>query len=438
MARKVLRTFFRLSVFATVSVALLSILTGCGGRPIGYGVLLWSTDEEQMRSGTVVPVFDESDLNDSYSIGVGDSAQKADLARWRVEFFTTGEEAEAYAAEMSDYATMYARATRNALPMRSSRELDQENIVYRLREDETIKIVGRDEEQSNLSGLVSYWYQGLTEDGVRGYVFGYELSLFDPFDSSIGGAERGETDPLIDLLLTNVWRPVYFIDMINSGAYDLSLFKPEYGLFPNPDENVLELKTRTHATTFHYDDITRVGSRRYLAEGTSLQLTFRINDELSLQYLLDGNQYSLAMQRVSGEVEEYVEAELDRRKAVYEDLASRGPVFSSGNYGTIELYDEQKFLWTDFGRLVPNVIPATAPQTGAVDLGVYPSRELRDRYTGAIAFRFDGVSQPIAFLYTLSGDGMRMVFVPQSDIEDKIVQRVGINALTLFFASSGG
>lgn len=442
MTRKVLRRVANLLVPLSTAIVLATslsfLLSGCGPRTIGFGVLLWSQDESLVRSGSVVPVISESELNDVYQFAAGEEIGEVEIERWRLQFFETIEAAEAYARESAVYATMYANSTRNALPMRSERSLDQENIVYRLRLDETIKVIGRDSEQTNLSGLVSYWFLALTEGGVRAYVFGYELSLFDPFDSSVAEQQRGATDPLVELLLTNTWRPIYFVDMIRSGAIDLTLFRPEYGLFPRPDENALELVMPYHTTEFRYDRIADVGPRKYLAEGTSLQLTFRINDELSLQYLLDGRQYSLAMQRVSGDIAEIVEAEIERRSEIYDTLVDSGPVYSSGNYGTIQFLDDQRFKWALYDRLEGAVIPTGAGPTGRVDLGLFLSEELSEEYDGGLSLLFDAIEEPVSFVYIRSIDGIRLVYVSQTDIDEQLVTRVGTNALTIFFSSSGG
>ena len=100
MTRKVLRPFYQF-----ILVGLTLILSGCGTRAIGYGVLLWSEDEDLVRSGTVLSVINESDLNDVYVLDAGEEAGEIELARWRVEFFDVRETADAYADEFAEYGT---------------------------------------------------------------------------------------------------------------------------------------------------------------------------------------------------------------------------------------------------------------------------------------------------------------------------------------------
>jgi hypothetical protein len=426
---------------AVALLALASLLAGCGSNGIGSGVLLWSPDENSIESGSVVTVASESDISETYTVTSEELESPLEVERWRLQFFEDQEGATAYAAEYADAfegnTTLYARATRNALPIREAPRAGSTNPVYRLREGEEIKLIGRQPEETDLEGLVSYWYEALTRTGQRGWVFGYTLEVFDPTDASFV-VERGTTrDPLVDLLLQNTWRPIYFLDMISNGAIDLELFRPEYGLFPDPENDQLELVMPNHATIFEYESITRVGSRRYLAEGTTLQLTFQRNDELSLQYLLDGEQHIVAMQRVPGEIEEYVDAELERRAAVYEQLVSRGPRFESDNYGTLEFLVDQRFGWTGYERLVPTPIPQGAETTGSIDLGLFLSASLMQEFDGAISFQFDGALNPVSFAYTFRQNGIRLVWVPPENIDDRLVQETSSTPLTIFMSSAG-
>ncbi len=137
--------------FLIVILAISAALTGCSRR-LGYGVLLWSEDENEIASGSVVSVVSESDLQDTYTIRpeasrIGASPVEMTVARWRVRFFQTEEDATGDAAAYQEMATVYARSLRNALPMRSDPELKMANIVYRLRDGEVVKLIGQEDEQ---------------------------------------------------------------------------------------------------------------------------------------------------------------------------------------------------------------------------------------------------------------------------------------------------
>lgn len=429
------------SYLTVLTIAALAVLGACGSPSIGTGVVLWSPDEAVIRSGSVVAVLSQSDITDTYRVSAEELAEPLEIARWRVELHAeesaAATRAAAYAAALDGNASLHARATRSALPIRSEPRAVTGNTVYRLRENEQIKLIGRQPERTNLEGLVSYWYEAMTETGERGWVFGYTLQVFDPTDDTVVVDTGRDTDPLIDLLLQNVWRPVYYLDMISSRAFDLELFRPEFGFFPRPEDNQFELVLPYHATIFEYERIAPAGSRRYVAEGTSLQLTFQRNDELSIRYTLDGRQYILALQRVPGNIQEYVENEIERRRARYQRLLDQGPDFGSDAYGALTLLENQQFSWTGYQRLVPTAISPRASSTGRVDLGLYLSPALRQKYHGALSFRFDGAEGATSFVYQLLEGGVRLVWVPATNIRDRVVQSVGVSPLTVFMSAVG-
>jgi len=422
--------------------ALTIVFAGCGQRELGSGVVLWSPDETTIASGSVVTVLSESDISDTYTVTADQASEPLEIVRWRVALFEDAETAAArareYAASLDGNALLRARARRNALPMRSQPVARGDNTVYRLRTNEEIKLIGRESEQTNLEGLVSYWYEALTDTGVRGWVFGYTLEVFDPTNPDVVVDTGANSDPLVDLLLQNVWRPVSYVDMISAAAIDLERFRPEYGLFPDPENRQLELVLADHATIFEYEQIARVGNRRYIARGTSLQLTFQPNDTLSIQYELNGQQHLRAMARVDGEIEEYRERELERRASVYEDLLERGPEFASNAYGTILFSEGEQFLWTGYERLVPAAIPEGAGNSGRLDLGLFLSRSLMQQFDGAVSFRFDGADAPVSFAYAFRDGGIRLVWIPAENIADRIVRSTTASPLTIFMSAAGG
>ncbi len=433
-----LRTASRLTL---LMIAFSALLGACGSRTIGTGVILWSPEETVIRSGSVVTVLSQSDITDTYRVSADELVEPLDIARWRVEVHAEETTARMRAAEylsaLEGNPSLHARATRSALPLRSEPRASAGNTVYRLRENEQVKLIGREPEQTNIEGLVSYWYEAMTETGERGWVFGYTLQVFDPTDDTVVVETGRGADPLIDMLLQNVWRPVYYLEMISSRAFDLELFRPEFGLFPRPEDNQLELVLPYHATVFEYERIAAAGPRRYVAEGTSLQLTFQRNDELSLRYTHDGRQYVLAMQRVPGDIQEYVENEIERRRARYERLLERGPDFGSDAYGALTLLENQRFNWSGYHRLVPTAISPQASSTGRIDLGLYLSPALRQEYQGALSFSFDGAQATTSFVYQLLEGGIRLVWVPANNIRDRVVQSVGVSPLTIFMSAVG-
>ena len=422
-------------------LSIVALAAGCTPRRVGFGVLLWSPDETVIASGTVVSVITASELTDSYVVSAPDLREGLHLPRWRVELFA--EESQAleyagrYAASLDDNPALHAIATRAALPVRSRAQAASGNVLYRLRENEVVKLIGRQPEPTNLEGLVSYWYEALTETGTRGWVFGHTLRLYDPNTDSAAAHTGTVADPLVEILVNTTWRPVSFVEMISGRAIDLDRFRPEYGLFHDPERLRFQLVLRTHAAIFEYTEIVNVGPRRYVAEGTTLQITFQRDNELSIQYLHNGRQQLASLQKVSGEIEDYIAAEVERRESVYSRLMERGPEFTSDHYGTLRFLDGARFVWEGYARLVPGAISQGAGTAGRVDLGLFLPAAIRGQYDGGVVFLFDGSPDPVRFMYTVRDDGMRLVYVPPADVRDRVVQRESPTPLIIFMSVTG-
>jgi hypothetical protein len=417
------------------------LVLSCGSPAIGYGVLLWAPDDSGLTSGDVVTVNAESEISDSYSVVADGQSDQIEIPRWRVEFYETrdaaGQRAAEYSAVFDGKTTLRARATRNALPIRSEPEATSTNSVYRLRENEEVKLIGRQEEEVDLQGLISYWYEALTQTGERGWVFGYTLDIYDPTDPAFVMDSGRTEDPRIDQLLSNIWRPVSYVNMIANGTIDLDTFRVEYGLFPDPATRTFELVLPAHAVLFEYERITRVGQGRYIAEGTPLAFTFQRGNEISVQYSFQGEQYVIAMQVIDTPIQDYIDAEIERRAKVYAEIQELGPNFRSDNYGSLTFEDEQRFTWGGYDRLVPNAIPAGASNSGRVGLNLFLARSLESQFDGAVSFEFAGTSRPVSFAYSLEPTGIRLIWIPEGDIDDRLVTRVGPTTLTVFMSASG-
>ncbi len=424
---------------AALAAVVLMLFAGCRPANIGYGVLLWSTDESVITSGSVVTIRSEAQIANTYIIESDALAEPLVYPMWRVERFAELPAAEQFAARynqnLGGNPALLARSVRAALPMRTSPASLATNTLYRLREGEIIKLIGRQDELTDIQGLVAYWWEALTETGERGWVFGYTLSLFDPTDPTVVIDSAAGGDPLLDLLLQNVWRPIWFVEMIRNRSIDLDVFDERYGLFPRPEDRQFELALPWHATVFEYDRVVSGGARRYVAEGTSLRFTFQRNDELSVQYTHDGRQFSQAFQRIDGEVADYIAAELGRRQARFDRFADRGPVFVSDNYGRLSFADDQRFTWTGYDRLVPRIVASGAASRGRLDLGLSVARQIAADFDGAIGFRFDGTQQSATFLYAFETGGVRLVHIPAANIEERVVMRTDGSVLTIFMSA---
>ncbi len=422
----------RLRLFSIIVI--LSTLHSCGSGSIGYGVVYMDDDKNKLEAGSVLPVTEESEIRDEYTLETADSS-KAAVSRWKVNFFEKESDAQAFASEYAEYKDIYAETMKNGLSIRQEPDIQSER-VYKLREQQLLKIISREPSPETIAGSEGYWYTVLTEDGTTGYCFDLNLRLFNIKTQSTEDSDSVK-DPMLDIFLSKVYRPDFFLDMIRKNTIDLSRFRTTTGIFSFPEEKRIELVTEDFSTEFNYSRITRNNSGRFIFEGTSLQIEVRSEDRIAAYYTHNNREYAEAMIYIDN-IEERIDSEIERRELLYQALADLGTVSSSA-YGRITFEEDEAFTWTDFGRLVPNAIPDKSGNTGIILLNYFPGSAIASDYDGVISFSFDGIPAGglVNFLFELSDLGIKLVYVPPADIDRNIVERESSSPLVIFMSGAG-
>ena len=430
---------FRITVLTSLAAFLMTFLTACGPDTVGTAVVLWPAEGWPVDPGAVVPVLEVSDLDDTYTLRPAAADRELSSPTWRVRFFETAEEAQAYAEEFSPYAEQFGRIVGRpdnlgAQRVYRSAQARSEQTVYRLRDNERFKIVDRSDEPTDESGATAHWYQILTRDGTVGWVFGYYLQI-DGAETAANGT-RDESNDELRQVLAQVWRPSYFQDMINSGRYDLDRFRQQYGLFPNPQENSLRLRVPDHETTFSYTSVFPGSRGTYVFEGSSLQLTVRDQRRISIQYEYRGDIYSRALVTLREELQSVINRENRRREERYQEILDRGNTLLSTAYGSIRLHEDMVFEWQGYGRLVPSLVPSDAGNRGVLQFSYYLGEDIANEFDGVLAFHFEGRNsdEAIVFLYRFSNGGIRLSQVGERNIDQNLVQEASVSPLIIFFS----
>lgn len=420
-------------------IILTLLLAGCGNRPIGYGVLLWAPEDWELPNGQLLDVTAESRLNSTYTVTTASLEQELTVAMWRIEFFEEQEEAVEYANAYAAYAETYARSLRQALPVRAERDRLSPD-VYRLRENELMKVLSRDDEISDEAGFEGYWYRVLTREGIVGWAFGYFLEITGSTedDQEPAGPSAEESD--LERILTNEWRPGYFQEMINASRIDLSRFRPNFGLFPNREEQEIRIVLPEHTVTYPYEELFASGPSRYSLEGSPVTISVRSERQISVQYTLNGREQSRVFVLLDREIPEIIEEELERRQGLWELLREPGTTLTSTAYGTIELLEGQRFSWSGYDRLTPTVIPGRAGESGTISFPLFLSESLEEEYDGALLFTFLGEAEraEVRFTYEQTTGGVRLTYVPAQDVSENIVQREAFSPIVIFFSYENG
>ena len=414
---------------------ILFFTTGCGSRPEGYGVVRWSPDEEAIPTGTLLEITSISNIQETYT-GTAPETGEVTLPQWRVEFFAQQQAAENFRETYNEYVHYYAHNMRDRHLIREAPDLNA-RIVYRLRQGQLIKVLSRHPEPLTIGEHTGYWYKVLTEDGFSGYSFDMHLDVFD-----ITQEREIPADPkllLVKRALERTYRPIEFLDMMREERVDLEQFRPEYGIFPNPEEQYIKIANKHHTITFEYHTIDHISGSVYRFRDSELELEVVTETERTVRvyYVHEGETFSnhyVIMENIN----RHIQNEEERREQLLKNILETGSLFTSTAYGTLILDSNGRFTWENNRRLVPDIIPSDSGNQGKVTFTHFLGEGLRNRYDGVISFTFDGrPGMPVHFLFAVQERGLRLVHAPQRIIEDdKVIRRESEVPLVIAFTGS--
>jgi hypothetical protein len=418
-------------------------------------MLLWSAEDPAIPSGTVLPVYIRSNIDQVWVAGIPktyqrpeDPVDKLEIPLAQLELVGSKGAAEKKAQDFAPFALTYAETLQDGLPIREAPD-NSSRRVYRLRIGEIVKILSpaRGNPAISTTGdpLPGEWYRVLTRDGNTGYCFSYRLRLFEhtggPLTPTQTAPEEAE-DPELDRLLARTWSPEWYGTMINSGRIDLEDLSRQWRFFPGHDTGMARIYLPSLDRTFSYTGIRSTGNRSWRFDGASLQMSLRSDTTLEVQYTENGGTLrTLLFVALPVEVEDMIVQETVRRDGLFSALFAQGPAFNSANYGALSFSEDGRFTWTGYDLLIPGVIPPTALESGAVVMGLYLDNALSGRYDGAFSLVFDcietteapGSGIAVHFMYTLDTQGLRIEYVPESSLNGVTVTRRASSPMVIYF-----
>ncbi|GHU36174.1 lipoprotein [Spirochaetia bacterium] len=406
-------SFFRIFRYTTLMYrffvgCVLSFLLASCSRSLGWGVLLWSTDKPAIPSGTVLPVYIRSNINQVWVAGIPvsyrtDSLDKMEIPLAKLELVGSERAAKQRAQDFAQFALLYAETLQDGLPIRESPDNNAKR-VYRLHSGEIVKILqaasGATAVSSSGEPLPGTWYYVMTEDGSVGYCFSYRLKLFEHSGGAMGlartaaVAEEHPNDELDRLVLT-VWVPDSYSNMLTNQRIDIEALSQHYGFFPGQDTGIARIHTETVDKSFEYTAIRADGTRSWHFEGSSLQMTLRSATQLAVYYN-DGSAIPamFLFNAFSANVDDLIVQEQARREAMYQRIVAQGPLFSSMNYGTLLLNADGRFTWTGYDLLIPQYISYASLGSGTVAMNLFVETNLQNTFDGALSLQCDGIGIP--------------------------------------------
>ncbi len=421
-------------IIVTTSLLLLILtFSSCGKKYLGFGTVLWSDKEESIQTGQVVTIISESELADMYLVNDGTGEESVQMERWRVSFFEEKDQAEENALEVLKYKTIFARNLKDGLLIRERPDINSQR-VYKMRKDQIIKIYGKIESVSTIGQYEGFWYKVLTEDGIAGYCFDHYLDIFD---SSVKPEEK--VDPaelLMESAFTGIYYPAAFVDMINKKAIDLSLFKPQTGFFPDPENKNVKIVTNGYSVTFKWETLSLIDKRSFELDDSGLEITVFSDTKLQVRYYYQDEKV-ITNYVVIENIEDIIIEENERREALFTSLIETGTNYTSSAYGQISIGTDGSFSWIGYQRLTPQIIPDGSGGTGKIRFDKFLSPSLREEYTGVISFEFKYGEEyiPVNFLYSLEERKLRLTYIPENDFEEKIVRKKSNSPIVIAFSA---
>jgi len=424
------------SLAALPALILLALDLASCSKGLGYGVVLWAPQGSPLAAGEVVGVARKAQEQGKLAVRSRQLKGLAELEAWRLALYPARSQAEAEAQRYQPYKDLFAYSLRDGLPLREQPNQEARR-VYKLRQGELVKVLERGQAKVLIATYEDYWYRVLTEEGSEGWCFGYFLPVFPSAgDPQAEAARLMAQDPLLDALVSTAWRPEYFREMADSGRIDLERFRPEIGFFIDAAKKQALLVLPDFHQSWDYREISSVGPNRYLIAGPELRVTMSSRDRLVLTYFRKEQQASQVFINFTGDLEQAIKAEGERRQARFKEFFDRGPVMSSSGYGRIRLQTGSRFSWEGFGRLGDQVFLRQVQGGGTLDFPYYLSGGLSGRYDGVVTFRFNEYKpgEGTSFLYKFDEAGVRFEYLALRYIQGDEAVGVSPSALVIYFS----
>jgi len=425
-------------------------LSSSCSRLLGYGVLLWSSEDPPIPSGTVLPVYIRSNIDQVWVVGIPkefrtkeDKIDKFEIPLSKLELVGGKKKAQVRAIAFAPYALKYAEGLQDGLPIRDNPD-NSARRVYRLKLGEIVKILGPANGTAAVgtSGdpLQGEWYRVLTEDGTSGYCFSYRLKLFEHQGGTLAAVKNEQIDvedPALEKLLTRTWSPESYGTMVNTRKIDLEELSRHWSFDPGQETGIARINTKDLDRSFSYTKIRSTGTQSWTFEGTQLQMNLRSETTLAVQFTEEsGLLRTMLFVALPSQVDDIILQESARREVQFKNIYAQGPVYTSNNYGTLTFKEDGHFTWIGNKLLVPQIIPASALGSGILEMRLFLSDALSDRYAGAFTLYFDGIGgvrSQADFMYSLDSQGFRIEYVPQTSLDGITVARRSSSPMVIYF-----
>jgi hypothetical protein len=404
-------------------------------------MVLWGLPTYNLQEGDVVPVYIKSNISHVYVIGLPKTKEKAEVPVWQITDPVSRLETFFSTRRYMEYLHQYAQVTMDGLPVRKE-PVNTSKQVYRLRKNETVKLLYTGKGQAVLAGhktLEGKWFRILTQGGTQGWCFSNNLKLFTTEKGGIvktGQSEEiQEEDTTLKNFLEKKWYPDYYAAMIRDQKIDLDAMNTSFCFDTGAGSGTVSLVMPGIQSSWPYAGVVKTPDDTYKYNDIPVEITVKSPDSIVLHFMDEnGKPQDFNMITVTEDIGELVALETDRRTKELEHLCQQGPSYESSNYGELLFSSDGTFTWTGFSLLVPTLISPVSTGHGTVSVRYFISNALKSSYDGILTFHFNNMDKEINFLYKLEETGLRLEDASDAVMNGKTVTARGMSPLVLFFA----
>ena len=427
---KILRQLQHIYIFSFMLILL--VLSGCNNK-MGYFLVYWPEDFSVMGFADLFPIKSESHLRKTHILNLGNN-KYAEIASFRGSVYRTMEEAKAAQSELWQYKDLFAYAEAKT-PVRETPDV-QSARVYILREGQVIKIISRGKDKVQLGDQLSgYWYKIITDDGIIGYCFDKNLTIY--MDDGKGNSTRNvDISMFTDRFFGNQWYPLEYKEVMTDDYPDLSILRDGRCLWGDIEKKEIYLRDGKREHRFKYTEVKQQSQNRILFVGSSVDVSFYPDGRLFVRYSDEGVDRSDFFTTLDTPLQDYM-AELNKLKSSEYNILLKGvQYYDSPDNGKLRFTSDRTFVWTERYDAMADFIPAANGDKGIVDNGRYVSAKLKKSggYDGVITMTFSRTAKEMSFIFKrLANGNLQLIYVPEEYFKGLVVTRLPYEAKILVF-----
>lgn len=420
------------SIYIFFFLLILIVLTGCDNK-MGYFLVAWPEDFSVMGCADLFPIKSESHLRKTHILNLGNN-KFAEIASFRGFVFRTMQEAKAAQSEMWQYKDLFAYAEAKT-PVREKADVHSARI-YIIKEGQVIKIIGRGEEQVTLGEhLTGYWYKVITDDGIIGYCFDKNLTIY--MDDGKGNSTRTvDITMFTDRFFGNQWYPVEYREEMEEDYPNLAILRDGRCLWGDFEKKDIYLRDGKREHRFRFTEVKQQSQNRILFIGSSVDVSFYPDGRLFVRYADEGVDHSEFFTTLDTPLQDYIAEQNKLKTQEYTILRQRVQYFESPENGKLKFNSDRTFVWTERYDSVEEFIPSANGDKGLVDNRRYVSAKLKKSrgYDGVITMTFSRTAKEMNFIFKrLTNGDLQLIYVPEDSFKGLVLTRLPDNSRILMF-----